>query len=310
MKHRNRNMKYFNTLQRLIARGIINFNDDPGNENSGGGNTESWRDSLPSEMQSDAGLQDFSDVGALAKSYLETKSMVGNSIRIPGKDAGDEDRASFTEKLVNSAPNLMVKPDFENPEQSREFYRTVGMPEEATGYTMPSVEGVEFPVERADMLKTMAHEAGISSSQFEKVMTASMQMDVKEAEAIKTAHDEAMTGLKNEWGMAFSDNINKAVVIAQKTGAPEGLLNAIKNNEAGPEVLKWLHDLSGKFGKEGNEIFDQGDNNVTKITPDEARNKINEINGNRAHPYWNPTDPGNKDAVKKMIELQRMANPS
>jgi hypothetical protein len=46
---------------------------------------------LPEDVRSDPGLQSFNDFGGLAKSYLETKSMVGRSIQLPGKDSKPED---------------------------------------------------------------------------------------------------------------------------------------------------------------------------------------------------------------------------
>ena len=50
-------------------------------------------------------LKEINDVAALAKSYVETKAMVGNSIRIPGPDAGDEARNEYIQKLINNDPN-------------------------------------------------------------------------------------------------------------------------------------------------------------------------------------------------------------
>lgn len=46
---------------------------------------------LPDDIRSDPGLQSFNDFGGMAKSYLETKSMVGRSIQLPGKDSKPED---------------------------------------------------------------------------------------------------------------------------------------------------------------------------------------------------------------------------
>lgn len=46
---------------------------------------------IPDDIRSDPGLQSFNDVGSLAKSYLETKSMVGRSIQLPAKESKPED---------------------------------------------------------------------------------------------------------------------------------------------------------------------------------------------------------------------------
>ena len=46
---------------------------------------------IPEDIRSDPALQSFNDVGAIAKSYLETKRMVGDSIRYPDAKATPED---------------------------------------------------------------------------------------------------------------------------------------------------------------------------------------------------------------------------
>jgi hypothetical protein len=46
---------------------------------------------LPEDVRSDPALSSFNDLGSLAKSYVETKSLVGSSIRLPGKDSKPED---------------------------------------------------------------------------------------------------------------------------------------------------------------------------------------------------------------------------
>ena len=301
---------------RIAGKLVGVVREEAGGEGEGGGGggaggEVTWRDELPEDMRSNAGLADFSDVGSLAKSFLETKSMVGNSIRVPGEDAGDEARAEFNTKLLTSAPNLMEKPNFDNAEQSETFYRSIGMPEKAEGYNMPEVEGMQLPEERSNLLKAAAHKAGISANQFSVVMQASLENDAALMAARETQRTEAMQGLRTEWGMAFDDNYKVASSIAAATGAPASLVEAINGQQAGPEVIKWLHGLSAKFGPEGQQMINQGSQEREgAMTPADAKAKADEIMNNKAHPYWDPAHPGNADAIKKMIELRKMANPS
>lgn len=51
---------------------------------------------LPEDIRSDPALQSFNDIGGMAKSYLETKSMVGRSIQLPTKDSKPEDVERWT----------------------------------------------------------------------------------------------------------------------------------------------------------------------------------------------------------------------
>src|SRR4029453_17971170 len=46
-----------------------------------------WRASLPPELQGEKTLESFKDVSALAKSWIETKRMVGKGSDYPGAEA-------------------------------------------------------------------------------------------------------------------------------------------------------------------------------------------------------------------------------
>jgi hypothetical protein len=46
---------------------------------------------LPEDIRSDPTLQNYNDFGSMAKSFIETKAMVGRSIQLPAKDGKPED---------------------------------------------------------------------------------------------------------------------------------------------------------------------------------------------------------------------------
>lgn len=290
-------------------------NYQEGDPDKGGSEGDpTFNDSLPEDLRSNESLANFKDIGSLAKSYVETKAMQGNSIRIPSEEASDEDRKAFNEKLISQMPSLMLKPDFENAEQSNEFYRTLGMPEEANGYEMPKVEGIEMPEERGVALAKIAHEAGLSKGQFNKVMEAALQLDVQAAEDQATNLQEEAKALHTEWGMAFDERKNMVTAVAKHTGAPDRLIAAIEADEAGVETMQWLLKMSAFVKGESNEIGTQtGDDSQggdSKMTPSEARGMISDIQANKKHPYWNQNDPAHGDALKKMVELQTAAKAS
>ena len=49
-----------------------------------------WKDSLPEELKGHKGLTDVKDVGSLAQQFLDSQQMIGQSIRVPGPDAGED----------------------------------------------------------------------------------------------------------------------------------------------------------------------------------------------------------------------------
>jgi len=285
-------------------------NGGDGGDLGGQGGTPTFADSLPEDLRGNESLANFKDVGGLAKSFVEMKSMQGSSIRIPSEDASEDDRKAFNEKLISQMPNLMYKPDFDNAEQAEEFYATLGKPSEATAYGMPEVEGIEMPEERGKFLQEVAHKANLTKAQFDVIMEATLQADVAAgAEAEASAAEEAKA-LKSEWGMAFEERKNNVARIAEHTGAPDRLIEAIKDDLAGVDTMQWLHKLSGMIQGEGSNFNDDDTGSSPdsgKVAPAEARAKISEINNNKAHPYWNPADPAHKDAMDKMLELQRAA---
>lgn len=272
-----------------------------------------FNESLPEDLRANESLANFKDIGGLAKSFVEMKSMQGSSVRIPSAEASDEDRKAFNEKMISQMPNLMLKPDFENANQSNEFYRTLGMPEEAIGYEMPKVEGVEMPEERGAALQKIAHEAGLTKGQFDKVMGAALQLDVDAAEAQGARLQEEAAALHTEWGMAFDERKGTVLAAAKHTGAPDQLIAAITNDEAGVDTMQWLLKFSAFVKGEGMELSGQGGNEIVgdgKMTPSEARSMISDIQANQKHPYWNRNDPAHTDALKKMVELQAAAKAS
>lgn len=276
----------------------------------GGGSEPSFVETLPEDLRENAALSNFKDVGSLAKSFVEMKHMQGSSIRIPSEEASDEARQDFYNKVINNAPNLMLKPDFNNPEQSQEFYRTLGMPEEAAGYEIPAVEGIEMPEERGAALQKIAHEAGLTKAQFSKVMEAALQLDVEANNAHAENLKAEAQALHSKWGMAFDENKATSIAVAKHTGAPDRLIAAIEADEAGTETMEWLLKMASYVKGEGDNLSileGEGNNGNGKMTPAEARAQISDIQANSAHPYWNQLDPAHGDALKKMVELQEMA---
>jgi len=275
---------------------------------------ENWRDTLPDGIKGDASLANFEDIGQLAQGFLDAKTYQGASIKIPGEDAGDEDRKAFHDKMLDKMPNLMYKPDFENPEQSVEFYRTLGMPELAEGYALPEFEvpdGIEVQNDKAEGFRQIAHKHGLTAAQFKGIMGDVFAQDVVAAQAGMDDNKANLAAVKEKFGMAHDDNMGKINTMLAKTGAPEGLIDGIKNGLVGVDTVNWLYQMGKQMGGEGFNFNDigEGDTRVAKMTPEEARSAIDEINGNKEHAYWKGTGDEKKRATTRMIELMKYANP-
>ncbi len=305
----------------FIRRGYVYQNEENGGEGTGGEGgppgqgdaaiaAENWRDSLPDEIKANPALANFQDIGQMAKSFIDMKSFQGDSIRIPGQDAGDDDKQKFVEKLVEKAPNLMLKPNFDNPEQTNEFYRTLGKPEKSDQYGTPEIkdlpEGTVQNEDRLAFFRTLAHEANLTKNQFDKIMSEVTKADVVNAQSQMEKQKQEMEGLKQEWGMATDERLSKIETLASKTGAPDHLIEAIKNKSIPADIAKWIYSLSESLGDEGVNLLNNENGHDTTMTPAEANDKIQEIYRNKEHPFHK----GDPTALKRMIELVAAANPN
>lgn len=270
---------------------------------------ENWRDALPEEIRGNASLANFQDVGQMANSFIEMKSFQGNSIHIPGEDAGEEDKAKFIEKLLSKAPNLMAKPDFENEEQTELFFRTLGVPEKADGYDLPEVkmpDGSSVDNAQVAFLRDFAKEANLTNKQFGALVTKLTEKDMTDASDAGLRQEESIGELNKEWGLATEERIKSAVTIAEKTRAPAHVIEAIKGGKMPVDMLKWMHGLSVSIGGEGNNLGNLPPSGGSELTPGEATTKINEIYANREHAFHK----GDKGAMEDMLKLIAAADPT
>lgn len=267
---------------------------------------KSWKDALPAELKDSPSLKDINDVPALAKSFVETKSMLGNSMRIPSAEAGPEARKEFLAKMQEKVPELVLVPA--DPDKLAEveesLWSKLGKPKDAKEYEPPKVDDVEFKPEEIDALRTIATKRGYTKKQFTQL--------VKDVAAEKTANAKALyeqrAALKKEFGFAFDEKLAAFVDVAEKTGAPPPLLAAIKNGTIDTTTAKWLDGLAKSLGAEGGEVRKQGDGGSGKLTPEEARLQVAEILKNPD--YLRKRDPMVHEALKaKLAKLMPYAYP-
>ena len=267
-----------------------------------------WFAKMPDDLHELAGK--FDGPEALARGYQNLETMSGTSIRIPGDDASKEDRAAFLTKLTKAAPDLMVKPDLEG-DNKMEVFRSLGMPEDAEGYSLKELEGADAKAVNAELkpLRDMALTAGLTNEQYQIVAGAMMGANHQQSLSAQEAFGKDVTALKNEWGDAYGDRYRAAAEIAKRTGAPEGVQALFKNGTINTETIKWMYDLHKSFGGEGSELTLQPGGANINSGPEEAKAQLKEIFDNKKHAYWNSGDPGNQDAIKRVVALQQQADP-
>ena len=264
---------------------------------------QDWRASLPEDLRAHESLKDFKDPGSLAKSYIETKAMVGASMRLPGPDASAEDKAAFVAKLSERFPDSVYLPksDEEAAGLEKQLWEKLGRPADAKGYDLKDVDlgGVEVDV---GQLSKIAAELGMTRTQFKAFAKGLAKNQSEQATALKATQD----ALKKEWGAAYTEKLTAAAEVARKLNAPAKVVEAIKAGRLSVEEAKFYDSLVSSVGGSGRQVGDQG-NGAGKITPDEARLRLEEVYRRVYDPKTTPAEGA--ALTKKIAELMPQAFP-
>lgn len=248
-----------------------------------------WRDSIPADIRNSLDVESLED---LAKGYVNAQSMIGNSIRIPGKDAGEADWSKFYEKF-SDVPGLARY----NPDDLSSLYEAAGRPKDAADYKLDAPE--EF--------LQAAHEAGLNRSQVEAMLNHQNAVDAAHSDMDTQQVESDINSLKQEWGMAFETKLQEGQRAVQflEQSIP-GLAAALDATGAGnnPAVIKLMQTLGANLQE--SDAFGVSREASNQLTPYEARMQIEEILNNPQHPYHE----GNEAATERFLELHKFAHPA
>jgi hypothetical protein len=258
---------------------------------------EEFKALLPEDVRNDPAIT-FEDVGALAKGFIETKKLVGSSIRPPGADATPEAKAEFRKKLMEKVPELVYAPEGDE-ETEKALYARLGKPEKLEEYKLPPE--AEAAGLNADDLRALAANAGMTKKQF----AAFAKQYAEGALATKSAASEAVKALKAEWGLAYEERLGDAKAAAVKMGVEAKDLDALT-----PVQLRVFANVA-KAVSGGGAPFKKDDAPKSgKLTPEEAQSEIAEIMQRQEYFKPQPTTRATHERLKARVqELMSMAYP-
>jgi len=241
-----------------------------------------WNVGMSQEQLDNPALQDFTSMEALAGSYLSAKSMIGK------------------DKIV------MPQTD----EEMRDVQSRLGMPDTAADYTYQDLpEGLDEATtglmgRDKEWFSEMAHEAGLSQAQAEKMFAAYASrtdeaFSSQQADA-EVARDSAVNKITEEWGTSYDTNMEMAERTVMHLGGQE-LLDALVSSGAGndPAVLNAFLKMGGMMREEigvdrsGNEAHTSG----------QIQDQISELSSNPA--YLDASHPDHNRVVQKMYSLNK-----
>jgi len=246
---------------------------------------QDWREALSEELRAEPTLANINDLESAAKTLVHQQKMLGARIPLP-----------------------------KNEEEMNELYGKLGRPETPDGYEISAPQGFEqyYTDDSINAFKETGHKLGLTPQQMQglvewqqQAIQSSVEADVMRGEAMGVETEEM---LRKEFGANYEKNLT-AAQRALRVYGNETLQQKLADPRYGndPDLIRLLANA----GKDITEDSAQGTtNNSLVMSPLDAKMKIDQINANKSHPYWNPTDPKHADAQNEMAQLFDKANNS
>ncbi len=198
---------------------------------------EGWRGTLEEDLREDKSLIVFKSVGDLAKSFVNTKKMVGaNVIPVPG--------------------------DTSTEGEWQEYHKAGGRPETVADYNLKAPEGFPedmlekvFPKARVEAWQERFFKGGISAkaaNQFIAEFANDMLVDIKAMEQAKEAEmAELKSGLATDWGAAFEQkkHLGNMAIDEGTSGDDDFKARLVKKFGNDPDFIRFSANLGGKFAE-------------------------------------------------------------
>ena len=262
----------------------------------------SWKDELPDELRESPALKDVTDVGSLAKQFVDLQAHMGNKMNAPKQDWTDAEWADWTEKVIEKAGGRVVhKPDLTSEEQSEQFFRSIGKPETPEGYTAPEdLDLTAVTPEQLQQLKNRLHTANLTDKQFHQ-MARHLVNEVKAQKESQTNESKnILDRLDLEWGQ--NRDLKKLALVdrLRSLNAPTELVDQLNNNLVNADNTLFLDRLVSQLGGEANPV--SGDPVGPGIrTPSAIDAEIARLNERKAAL---PDDAAGRAEIRRIVDKQ------
>lgn len=181
------------------------------------------------------------------------------------------------EKFVGvPADELLRLPKDAGPEQQREVFQRLGMPDEPGGYEIPIPDDLPHDEGFVNWSKEAFHKAGLTKSQAETLASQWNELvggmateQDQNYEAKVEAEDQ---NLRREWGNGYDRQINVAKTAARELGFDEAMLNALEQQKGFDGTMKFLANLGQKLGEDNFVSGEEREKGFhSRMTPAEAK---------------------------------------
>jgi hypothetical protein len=249
--------------------------------------TNSWKDSISEEFRQDPNIAKFTEIDALAKSYINATRMIGqDKVAVPNNNSTDD--------------------------QWNEVYDKLGRPESADKYKL-EVQSETAPLDEGAIksFAENAHKLGLNNRQAQGILEyykESMEGSAHQAKIdTETSQAQAEQELRKEWGRSYDDNIKRAAQVAKANMNSEILdLTLSDGRRLGdhPEIIKGFANIANLMSED--KMIGTGEDNTTSGR--DLGEEISKIVNDRDGPYWNKSHPDHDKVVQQVFTLRSMMN--
>ena len=248
---------------------------------------KSWKDAISQEYRDDQNIQKFTEIDALAKSYINATKMIGqDKMVIPNNNSTDD--------------------------QWNEVYEKLGRPESAEKYKLEAKSDV-VPMDEGAIknFAEQSHKLGLNNKQAQGILEFyknSMEGTAKQAQVdTETAQAQSTQELRQEWGRDFDAKIKQAASLAKANIDSDVLDMPLQNGTRlgdHPEIIKGFAKIANMMSEDKIISTESENVNVTK----DLQSEIATIMNDRKGPYWNRQHPDHDKSVQQVYTLREMAN--
>ena len=247
----------------------------------------SWKDSISEDFRNDPNIEKFTEIDALAKSYINATKMIGQ------------------DKLVIPTNNS-------TEDQWNEVYEKLGRPESADKYTLDiNSEVVSMDEGAVKSFAEQSHKLGLNNKQAQGILEFyknNMEGTAQQSKIdTETAQTQAEQQLRQEWGRDFEGKVKQAGALAKANINPEVLDMQLQDGTRigdHPEIIKGFAKIAGMMSEDKILSSESENTNTSK----DIESEISAISNDKNGPYWNKNHPDHDKTVQKVYTLREMLN--
>ena len=249
----------------------------------------SWKDTISEVYRNDPNIEKFTEIDALAKSYINATRMIGqDKMVVPNKN--------FTE------------------DQWEEAYIKMGRPESFDKYSLDTKSDVVPLDEQAiKNFQEQSFKLGLNNEQAKGILNFyknNMEAQTQQAKVdAETTQAQSQNLLRQEWGRDYDSNIAKAKSLATANLSPEIFeMQLADGSRLGDnvDIIKGFAKIANMMSED--KILSTESENMDRT--EDIQTEIDQIMNDKDGPYWNKSHPNHDKVVQKVYTMREMLSGS